>query len=615
MKTLALVTSVALSCVAAGSPLAAQGGKGPITLTVRAVTDTGDPVLDLKPADLAVKINGKAREVKSLKLVQVGAGAARSAAAQAPPVSLAPPPFSTNATVASAAVSGEPSRLILIAIDDESFGAGDSTYAKNAASQIVASLSPSDRVSVLTVPHGSSGLPPTPDRAAIGAAIAAVSGRENSSETDAQIGCRTVVELQALKGVLQTVPTDEPATVVFISGGIAAPSTGSSQRTGSSRNSSMQITSDSECVATTSDYQTFQTAARASSANLYIVHLPDVISSKAASTVTLLTSGAEYMASASGGTLIRFTGGSETALARVAKETGSYYVASFDSDPADKTPTGRLEIRSIRDKVRVRAPSEVSLSAKADAGAASGGKAPSPKDMVRDLKAFRDLSLRATTIAQRNTGDDRIKVIVLFEPDAPSTGSGQAGTITSATVGMVDDKGKLTAQWTAQDAELKSQPLLGVLAVPAGTYRVRVAAADSSGKAGAVDDAFTAGLTAAGPSLKLSGLTLFAQTGTGIAPRLQFKDEPEAIVLFELYGRPAGRLQARLEVAKTTDGAAIGAPVQPGASGTAEPDKFTLSAKIPIADLAPGDYVIRAIVNEEGQPEGKVTRTLRKLPK
>jgi hypothetical protein len=36
---------------------------------------------------------------------------------------------------------------------------------------------------------------------------------------------------------------------------------------------------------------------------------------------------------------------------------------------------------------------------------------------------------------------------------------------------------------------------------------------------------------------------------------------------------------------------------------------------VPIADLAPGDYVIRALVTEEGQPETKITRTLRKLAK
>jgi hypothetical protein len=322
-----------------------------------------------------------------------------------------------------------------------------------------------------------------------------------------------------------------------------------------------------------------------------------------ASRISSLTAGIEHLASNSNAGLIRFAGKGEGTMARVAREASSFYAVTFDPDPADKGATAKIDLKSSRDKVKARAASEIPLKM-AEAG---GGKTPAPKDMIRDIKQFRDLPLRATSTSQRNAGDDRIKIIVLFEPEA--------GTLTSATIGMFDDKGKLTAQWTAQDAELKSQPVLGVLAAPAGNYRIRVAASDSSGKAGAVDDTFTAGLTQAGPSLKLSGLTLFAQSGTGISPRLQFKDEAEAIVLFELYGRPAGRLQAHLEVAKTPDGPAIGAPVQPGASGTAEPDKFTLSAKIPIADLAPGDYVIRAIVNEEGQPEGRVMRTLRKLPK
>jgi hypothetical protein len=36
-----------------------------------------------------------------------------------------------------------------------------------------------------------------------------------------------------------------------------------------------------------------------------------------------------------------------------------------------------------------------------------------------------------------------------------------------------------------------------------------------------------------------------------------------------------------------------------------------MSATIPLGELQPGDYLVRAVVGLEGQ-EGKVTRTLRK---
>ena len=596
MKRLALVTSIALSVVAVGSRLGAQAGKG-LTLMVRAATDDGQPVLDLKPADVSLKVNGKAREIKSLTLVKFGAApAAPAGGTAAPAASGAPAPFSTNGGGAAAAPSSEPSRIVWLAIDDESFVAGNELPARDAASQLVDALPAADRIGVMTVPHGTKGLSPTADRAAVKAAIAAVSGRGvGAGETDNDLACRTGITLQSIRGVLQTMPTDEPGVVVLFSGGMSAPETSSGKAGGSNTGN---------CNISTAEYQNVSSIALNVSSAFYVVHLKDAMTGSAAR-ISSLTGGIEHLASGSGAGLIRFAGKGEGVMARIPKETIAFYSASFDPDASDKGATARIDLKSSRDKVKVRAASEISLK---PAEAAAGGKTPSPKDMVRDIRAFRDLPLRATTVAQRNTGDDRIKVIVLFEPEAGTP-------LTSAVIGLVDDKGKLTAQWTAQDTELKSQPVLGVLAVPAGNYRVRVAAADSSGKAGAVDDAFTGALTAAGPSLKLSGLTLFAQTGTGIAPRLQFKDETEAIVLFELYGRPTGRLQAHLEIAKTVDGPAIGSPVQPGASGTAEPDKFTLSAKLPIADLAPGDYVIRAFLNEEGQPEGKVMRTLRKVAK
>jgi hypothetical protein len=37
-------------------------------------------------------------------------------------------------------------------------------------------------------------------------------------------------------------------------------------------------------------------------------------------------------------------------------------------------------------------------------------------------------------------------------------------------------------------------------------------------------------------------------------------------------------------------------------------------AKLPVADLKPGDYVLRAQLAFEGQPTGTLTMTIRKQP-
>jgi len=67
-----------------------------------------------------------------------------------------------------------------------------------------------------------------------------------------------------------------------------------------------------------------------------------------------------------------------------------------------------------------------------------------------------------------------------------------------------------------------------------------------------------------------------------------------------------------MEVAASVDGPAL-KTIQPGGQTTAEADKVLLLGEIPIADLKPGDYVVRAFVSLQGQPEGRVVRTLRKV--
>ena len=67
------------------------------------------------------------------------------------------------------------------------------------------------------------------------------------------------------------------------------------------------------------------------------------------------------------------------------------------------------------------------------------------------------------------------------------------------------------------------------------------------------------------------------------------------------------------EVAETPEGPALQTVPPSGLSPTKDPDRFSVQATIPIKDLKPGDYVIRAVFGIEGTPPGKVMRTLRKV--
>ena len=225
--------------------------------------------------------------------------------------------------------------------------------------------------------------------------------------------------------------------------------------------------------------------------------------------------------------------------------------------------------------------------------------------MLRSPLVERDLPLRAAGYASRDSDERKVKIVVLFESDAGTT-------LESAMVGLFDSKGKLTAQWTAKTPELARAPVVTALPVPPGTYRIRVAATDAAGRGGTVDAEVNAALTDAAP-VKMSALALGTVVGGAFLPRLQFSTEQVMAGYFEVYGAPKeSAVTATLEIAATADGpaeAVFPARVPATPSGGTMP----FISGVRIETLAPGDYVVRAVVAVDGKPVARVSRTLRKV--
>src|SRR5688572_20537588 len=130
--SLRLFSIAAAVSVAATSVSAQQKpGGAPTRVIVRAWAN-GEPIADLKPADLTIRVDGKEREVRSLDVVKApAADAAAPAPAPAGPAAAPKPsaiaaPFATNTgggptTAAPAAPGG---REFLFILDDESIAAG-----------------------------------------------------------------------------------------------------------------------------------------------------------------------------------------------------------------------------------------------------------------------------------------------------------------------------------------------------------------------------------------------------------------------------------------------------------------------------------------------------------
>ena len=567
----------------AGRP-AAQSVPGTATLSFRALNPDGQMITDLKAADVSLRIDNTPREIKSLDFVPLGKVDGSVATVAASPV---PPPFATN-VADTAAPAG---RGLAVLVDEESIAPGKEQTIRDAVNQILTGLGPGDRLSIMSLRQGGPRTGLTADRDQIKKALAALGGYASTRETPNDLRCRTLRLVQNVQAVVAAQTMGASGTVALFSTSVAAFQPGQTARIG-------QATGSDLCELRTEHFTQLASAVHMSRSNFYVI---EVVDASAGPPVPEAAGGLENLAGVTTGDIMRISTNLEIQMGRLLRETAGYYTVSFD-DAARSAQNRRVDLSITRPNVAVKAPKELASAR----GAAADKKAAStsPRDMIRSPNAFNDLPLRAAAYASRNTGDNKIKILAMFESIDGSS------KLNAAMIGMFDKAGKLQAQWTAQGSDLNSPMVIAGLLVEPGTYRLRVAATDATGRSGAVDSDVSAAIVAAGP-IHLGDLVLGKMGAQSPVPAMQFTTEAEAIAMIELYGRPAGPLTAFVEI--TTGGAGeplAAVPLQP--SATSDPDRFVLSAKLPIGALKPGDYLARAVVGLQGQ-EGRVTRTLRKL--
>jgi hypothetical protein len=97
-------------------------------------------------------------------------------------------------------------------------------------------------------------------------------------------------------------------------------------------------------------------------------------------------------------------------------------------------------------------------------------------------------------------------------------------------------------------------------------------------------------------------------------PRLLFeRGDASAVAYLEMYGGPppGNAMGIVFEIAERPDGPALAtSDAKLIASNTA--DRRVATGELALSALPAGDYVVRAIVSVNGQPVGRVSRTLRK---
>jgi len=579
-RSRALAASTAVLAILAAAPSAQAPKAGGVKIDFRAFGDDGVPIGDLKAEEIALKVNGKARTVQSLSLFRVNSGEPATGGGPLPPA------YATNAV-------GVNGRTIHLLIDDDSISPGREVQVREAVRLITSELGPSDRIGVLT-PQGQLNMRPGAEPTKVRLAIDALTGRAPTTETESDAQCRTTRVLAAV-GSMLAITGGTPTTIVIFSGGMSPPKV--KQIAIGSLNSA-QATND-VCPVLPEDFQNIGNLAAASRADLYLFHLTEGMVNRS----TTQDAGFESLAGVTGAEFIRLSGSVQPSVSRLLRETGAYYVATFDPDASDRSGQPlRVEMRSTRDKVKVRARPAIEIP---KATAKSGM---SPKDMLRVPASHYDLPLRAAAYASPGQSGDEVRLVALFEGIEP------AASIAAASVGLFDEKGTLKKQWSAEKGDLVKRPVLAALTAPPGVYRMRVAAVDASGRAGTADYELKAEVPRADP-LKLSALVLGTQQqGGGFAPRLDFANEAVAIGMVEIYGVPTGGdVSVMLDVATTADGTALATAQTTVTPGRTEDMRIAFGG-FSVASLEPGDYLMRAVVSLNGKPVGRVVRTLRKSP-
>jgi len=555
------------------------------TVDFVALDADGSPIADLHAAEVEIRIGDRVRAVRALRRISTAA----------PPLvaaSRVPAPFGTNDDVAAG-------RRFVLVIDQESFVAGREQLFRNAIEGLLTQFTPADRATVAALPFGGVVVPFTSDTARIRLAAGRVGGQGSRTETGSDLACRTRRFLESLEGLLKEQGTQSsPQTLILFTAGLAAPR----------RDAPMGL-QPGMCELLVDVFRHVATAASAARANVYVMQPADIgirvsLPRPTPGGVGDLGSdnpleGIEHITGATGGTRLMLDATGTVSLLRVATENSAYYVAELEPVPNEVFGRTRpLSVRVSRRGATVRSRPEITFADSPRAGTTRS----SVTDLLSSTDAVTDLRLRVGGFTVRDA-DGKLRVGVLLEPMDTSVTFASAGAI------LIDTNGRVAARWNASDAA--ERPLLGAMTAPAGVYRVRAAAIDTTAHPGAAELEVDVSLTDVG-GLSLGSLLLSVWRNGTSSLQLEFGSEPAARASFDIYGGTAGqRLAATLEISRDLNGPAIA--TVPLALTRADDARVVASGTVPLGALAAGDYVVRGIIRLEDGTTGRVVRTLRKV--
>lgn len=650
MTNRSIAALVFASCLASpGLPAGAQFRSSTelVPVDVIATDESGRPISDLKPGDLVLKVDGKARPIQSLQLVQVLSTARRESGPVAATAAAAlPAPFTTNTEVKG--------RTFVFAVDHENIHPGNERKAIEAATRLLDRLAPEDRVAVVTLPRGTVEADLSTDRAPARAAFERIIGhaprntskynisiaeafavasvpagkigasssdggnnfvsqmidemvnRECNGETASVCGPALLQDARQYARDLEQASRDTVRGLNALIAGLGAlEGTKALVFLSESLVQTPDVLREMPELGKTADLARVRMYVIQVNAPSFDVNRRGQPADEQGDLGRRL-SGLEDVAGVTGGELFRPSAGVDAVMTTIDAATSAYYLLAFE--PTEKERDGkyhRIEVSAARKNVRIKARSGFQVDVRSASTRTAADATPLATLLRDNLRAYRDLPLRATALPFRDPASANVKVLVLAD--------GMGARLTSAAFALINEAGGQGAEWVADAQELATSPILSAGAVQPGKYRLRVAAVDELGRRGVVDVMVGAELRPAGPLL-VSALLAGRGGASGFQPQLDFAGAPSVTGHLEIYNVPllAGTPAATLELAASVTGPALASTPMTLVT-TATPDRRIAQATLAVPAGAPaGDLVLRAVITLDGARVGTVLRTVRR---
>jgi VWFA-related protein len=596
------------------------------SIDVTVVDDHGKPITTLEPPDFNVRIDGAARRVVSAEWVPM-----TKAQADAAPV-VVPEGFSTNE-------SSTAGRLIVIAVDEPNIRFGAAGAIAKAANAFLDRLSPSDRVAVAGFGTGAPATVFTSDRQRIKQAISRMVGQKqaggpsmlgyNLSVTEAlaidrgdqmTLGqvlgrecqafggrsdplCPDAVMTQArtmamdanregdmtingLRDLFRGLRSIEgPKTLVLISEGF--------------------VMSDPMLV------NSLGALAAAARTSVYALRLEGAVfdATDARMPVDMmgdrmaLTQGLETLAGSTRGALFTVTGTGAALFQQIEAELSGYYLLGVESDPRDRdgkphpirvdVPRRGAIVRSRRQLLNT--PSDERVARSPHQAVASALMSPLLSSA---------LPLRVASFALQGPEAGRVQLLIHADIGADYA----ASKVVSLAYVIADANGRIVDN-RAFDARLL--PVVAGLpsplqytagsSLPPGDYLLKLAVVEGE-RVGSVEHPIHASLTPAAAETRLSELMVGGpiEGGELLQPTIGYQVTFGSVHGYvEAYGAGAADLAVEYEIAKDADSPALVDVDVPAHAVSG--DRVIFSRVIPVQQLPPGRYLLRAVFSSAGR--------------